>query len=55
MHDFKLECNFQKAGPGSSVPWYSDGHGFDPVVRQHSFMEFGHEIIYTAVLSRPLI
>ena len=29
--------------------------GFDPRARQISFMEIGHEIISTAVLSLPLI
>ena len=29
--------------------------GFDPRVRQHSFVEIGHEIISTAILSLPLI
>ena len=36
-----LLCN--SAGHGSSVgctsAWYADGHGFDPHVRQHSFVE----------------
>ena len=40
---------------GSASAWYADGHGFDPHVRQHSFVEFGHEIISTAILSLPLI
>ena len=31
------------------------GHGFDPWVRQHSFMEIGHEIISTAILFLLLI
>ena len=31
------------------------GGGFDPQVRQHSFMEIGHEIISTAILSLSLI
>ena len=47
------------AGPGSSVRCtsakYSDDGGFDPRVRQHSFMQIGHEIISTAILSLPLI
>ena len=47
------------AGRGRSIgrasAWYADGRGFDPLVRQHSFMEIGHEIISTAILSRPLI
>ena len=40
---------------GSASAWYEDGHGFDPHVRQHSFVEFGHEIISTAILSLLLI
>ena len=45
-----------KAGQGSSVryasTWYADGRRFDPHVRQQYFMEIGHEIIHTAILSR---
>ena len=40
---------------GSVSAWYVDGHGFDPHVRQHSFVDIGHEIISTAILSLPLI
>ena len=40
---------------GCMSAWYSDGHGFDPPVRQHSFVETGHEIISMAILSLPLI
>ena len=47
------------AGQGSlfgfASAWYAGGRGFDPHVRQHSSMEIGHEIIYTAILSLPLI
>ena len=47
------------AGRGSSVgcafAWYADGRGFDPHVQQHYFVEIGHEIISTAILSLPLI
>ena len=47
------------AGPASSVgctsSWYADGRGFDPSVRQHSFVEIGHEIISTSVLPLTLI
>ena len=32
-----------------------DGSNFDPRVRQHSFLEIGHEIISTTILSLPLI
>ena len=46
-------------GSGSSVgcasAWYVDGRGFEPPVRQHSFVEIGHEIIFTIILSLPLI
>ena len=40
---------------GCAFAWYADGRGFDPHVRQHSFMEIGHEIISTAILSLPVI
>ena len=47
------------AGRGSSVgcasAWYAGGRGFDPQIRQHSFVEIGHEIISTANLSLPLV
>ena len=47
------------AGRGSSIgcasAWYADGRGFDLHVRKHSFVEIGHEIISTAILSPPLI
>ena len=47
------------AGRGSSIgcksAWYADGRGFDPHVRQYSFLEFGQEIISTASLVLPLI
>ena len=36
---------------GCATAWYVDGLGFDPHVRQHSFVEFGHEIISTAIFS----
>ena len=36
-------------------PWYADGRVFGDHVRQHSFVEIGHEIFSTAVLSLPLI
>ena len=35
--------------------WYADGRVFDDHVRQHYFVEIGHEIFSTAVLSLPLI
>ena len=34
---------------------YADGRVFDDHVRQHSFVEIGHEIFSTAVLSLPSI
>ena len=40
---------------GCTSAWHVDCRGFDPWVRQHSFMETGHEIISTAILSLPLI
>ena len=44
-----------KSGCGSSVgcvsAWCADSRGFDPHVWQHSFVEIGHEIISTAILS----
>ena len=40
----------EKAGRGSSVGCASaDGRGFDPHVRQHSFVGIGHEIIYSMI------
>ena len=46
------------AGRGSSVgcasAWYADGRGFDLHVRQHYFVETGHEIISMAIISLPL-
>ena len=48
-----------RTGRGSSVgcpsDWYADGRRFDPDVRQHSFVEIGHEILSTVILSLPLI
>ena len=35
--------------------WFSWGRGLDPPVRQHSFVEMGHKIISTAILSLALI
>ena len=47
------------AGRGSSVgcasAWYADGRGLDPHVRQYYFVEIGHEIISTAILSLSLV
>ena len=40
---------FSSSQPGSSVrctsAWHEDGCAFDPRVRQHTFVEVGHEII----------
>ena len=33
---------------------YADGRGLDPYVRLHSFVEFDHENISTAILAIPL-
>ena len=45
--------------PGSMIRyvsiWHSDSHGLDPWVRQHPFVEIGHEIISTAILYLLLI
>ena len=35
--------------------WYADGRVFNDQVRQHSFVEIGHEILSTAFLCLPLI
>ena len=35
--------------------WYADDRVFDDHVRQHSFVEIGHEIFSTCVLSLSLI
>ena len=35
--------------------WFSWGRGLDPPVRQHSFVEVGHEVISKAILSLALI
>ena len=47
----------QAGGRGSSVRCASnaDGRGFDLHFRQHSFVDIGHEIIFTVILSPPLI
>ena len=47
------------AGRGNSIrcasTWFADCRRFDPHIPQHPFVEFGHEIISTAILSLPLI
>ena len=54
-----MEHSHNRAERGSSVvsasAWYSNGRGFDPHVKQHSFVVFGLEIISMAILSLPLI
>ena len=44
------------AGPGRLVEcasaWYSEGRGFNHPAWEHSFVETGHEIISTVILSR---
>ena len=41
--------------PRCSSDWYSRDCGFDPPVRQNSFVDIGHEIISTAFFFIPLI
>ena len=59
VKDNWIVINLYKARPGSSVgcvsAWHAAGHGFDPQVRQYSFVEIGHEIISMAILSLLLI
>ena len=41
---------------GCTSDWRLGGRGFGPgQVRQHSFVEIGHEIFSTVILSLPLI
>ena len=40
---------------GSASAWYADCRGFDPHIRQYSFVEVGHKEISTVILSLPLI
>ena len=41
---------------GAPSDWRPGGRGFNPHrVRQHSFVEIGHEIFSTVILSLPLI
>ena len=47
-------CFGRGSSVGSASVWYADGRGFDPFW-QHAFVEFGHEIISTAILFLPLI
>ena len=34
----------RNSSDGCASAWYADGRGFDPHVRQHSFVEVCHEI-----------
>ena len=56
---FTVMHRLRYTGRGSSVrsasTWYGDSCRLDPHVRQHSFVEFGHEIISMAILSLLLI
>ena len=36
---------------GCASTWYVDGCGFNPPVQQHSFVEIGHEIYWSKVLT----
>ena len=51
--------SFVKPGPvvrsDARPPGMRTVRGFDPRVRQHSFVEIGHEVISTSILSVPLI
>ena len=42
-------------GPVAASDPHADCRGFDPWVWQHPFVEMGHEISSTAILSLPLI
>ena len=46
VHGSSIEC---------ASAWYADGRGFNPHFLQHSFVEFGHELLPTAILSLALI
>ena len=54
IHYYNCKPTEQFVGRGSSVgcasAWYADGRGFDPHVRQSSFVENGHEIISTTIV-----
>ena len=45
MQPLPLNSTRRGSSVGSASVWYADGRRFDPHVRQHSFVEFGHEII----------
>ena len=40
---FSLTSDGRGRSVGSASAWYVDGRGFDSHVRQHSFVEIGHE------------
>ena len=50
-----IERPRRSSSAGCTSAWYADGPGFEPHVRQYSFVEIGPEIIYTAILSLLLI
>ena len=50
------ECISDKAQLDAPSDWRPGGCGFNPRQgRQHSFVEIGHEIFSTVILSLPLI
>ena len=53
MSDARPPGMWMVAGLGRSQVW--DGRRLDPLVRQRSFVEIGHEMISTAILYLPLI
>ena len=58
LASYVVLCRYYLRAPGAvarSDAWYADGRGFDPHIRQPSFVEIGHEIMSTAILSLPLI
>ena len=50
-----LSTKLLASSVGCTPAWYAEGRGFDPPVRLHSFVEIGHEIIFTAILTLQLI
>ena len=48
-------CLFHCVGAGRDSSIGCMSAWFDPHIRQNSFVEFGHEIISTAILSLPLV
>ena len=57
VHTLNAKYSMLRRGSsvGSASAWYAGDRGFDSHVPQHSLLEFGHEIISTAILSLPLI